>query len=211
MSVEAFVDTNILLYAHTGTARRKREVAANLLGRLWEDRSGSVSTQVLQELYVNLRRKVKPPLVAPAARELVEQYLAWRVVVNDASSVIRAAEIEERYQISFWDALIVDAAIASGASVLWTEDLNHGQRFGSRTRAGIAAACSATEARRNGESFTAPPPVCVPRGPRGRPCRVRCVGFPRPPRCSVEPCGPRAGSCTTPRRRRRRAIRDRPR
>lgn len=126
-----FVDTNVLMYAHDTTAGAKHERARALVERLWHDRSGVVSTQVLQELVVNLRRKVRRPVDIRTVREIVADYLVWEVQVNTAASVVEALEIEERHGLSFWDALIVHAAERAGAAVLYSEDLSDGQRYGS--------------------------------------------------------------------------------
>jgi predicted nucleic acid-binding protein len=131
MSDKYFVDTNILMYAHDASAGAKHDRAKAVLEELWRDRTGVVSTQVLQELAVNLRRKAERPLDAKATREIVADYLTWQVVVNGGESVLEAIDLEARYQISFWDALVVQAAQASGAEVLYSEDLSAGQRYGS--------------------------------------------------------------------------------
>lgn len=130
MSDRYFVDTNILMYAHDTAAGEKHERAKALVEELWEARSGVVSTQVLQELAVNLRRKAKNPLNAKATRELVSDYLAWHVVVNRGDSILEALDLEARYQVSFWDALVIQAAHAAGAEILYSEDLSDGQRYG---------------------------------------------------------------------------------
>ena len=131
MSDRCFVDTNILMYAHDTAAGAKHDRARVLVEELWRSRGGVVSTQVLQELAVNLRRKTRRPLDATSTREIVADYLTWQVVVNGGDSILQALELEERYQISFWDALIVHAAQSSGAEVLSPEDLSDGQRYGS--------------------------------------------------------------------------------
>ena len=130
MSDRYFVDTNILMYAHDTAAGEKHQRAKALIEELWESRSGVVSTQILQELTVNLRRKAKNPLDAKATREVVSDYLAWRVVVNSGESILEALDLEIRYQVSFWDALVIQAAHAAGAEVLYSEDLSDGQRYG---------------------------------------------------------------------------------
>lgn len=130
MSAKRFVDTNILVYAHDRTAGHKHARARALIEELWQTRAGAVSTQVLQELCVNLRRKAGHPLDARTTRNVVTDYLTWHVVVNGTESVLEALELETRYQISFWDALIVCAAETCGAAVLYSEDLSHGQRYG---------------------------------------------------------------------------------
>ena len=131
MSDRYFVDTNILMYAHDTAAGEKHARAKALVEELWENRSGVVSTQVLQELAVNLRRKAKKPLEAKATRDVVSDYLAWHVVVNGGDSILEALDLEARYQISFWDAMVVQAAQASSAEVLYSEDLSDGQTYGS--------------------------------------------------------------------------------
>ena len=130
MSVSCFVDTNVLVYAHDRAGGEKHRVALELLSQLWEDRTAAVSTQVLQELYVNLCKKAGHPLSPEEARSLIADYLRWEVIVNTGDSLLEAIEIETRYGIAFWDALIVQAANASGADVLYSEDLGDGQSYG---------------------------------------------------------------------------------
>jgi predicted nucleic acid-binding protein len=126
-----FVDTNILMYAHDTSAGAKHERAKTVIEELWRNRTGVVSTQVLQELAVNLRRKAGRPLDAKAAREIVADYLTWQVVVNGGEAILEAIDIEARHHISFWDALVVHAAQASGAEVLYSEDLADRESYGS--------------------------------------------------------------------------------
>ena len=130
MSDKYFVDTNILMYAHDTSAGEKHARAKALVEELWRDRTGVVSTQVLQELAVNLRKKAKKPLDAKATRDVVADYLVWQVVVNSGESILEALDLEARYRISFWDALVVQAAQTSGAEVLYSEDLSDGQHYG---------------------------------------------------------------------------------
>jgi len=118
------------MYAHDKAAGAKHERAKALVEELWRDRTGVVSTQVLQELAVNLRRKTSKPLDTKATREVVADYLTWQVVVNGGESVLEALDVEERYHVSFWDALVLQAAQASGAAILYSEDLSDGQTYG---------------------------------------------------------------------------------
>ena len=131
MSDRYFVDTNILMYAHDSAAGEKHQKAKALVEELWEARSGVVSTQVLQELAVNLRKKAKKPLDARATRDVVVDYLAWQVVVNGGDAILEALDLEAKHHISFWDALVIQAAIDAGAEILYSEDLSDGQRYGS--------------------------------------------------------------------------------
>jgi predicted nucleic acid-binding protein len=130
MSDRYFVDTNILMYAHDTAAGDKHARAKALVQELWQNRSGVVSSQILQELAVNLRRKAKKPLDAKATREVVSDYLSWQVVVNGGDSILEALDLEGRHQLSFWDALVVQASQASGAEILYSEDLSDGQTYG---------------------------------------------------------------------------------
>jgi predicted nucleic acid-binding protein len=122
-----FVDTNVLAYAHDRSEPVKQPVARALLDGLWRDRAGALSSQVLQELYVVVTRRFHPPVPPSAARELVVLYASWPVMQVDVPMILAASELEERQTLSFWDALIVEAARRSGATRLLTEDLQHGR------------------------------------------------------------------------------------
>jgi predicted nucleic acid-binding protein len=127
MSDSVFVDTNILIYAYDLDAGRKREIAGAAVKDLWEQQTGVVSNQVLQEFYVNVTRKIPNPLTKSEARAIIENYRYWQVELNGPETILSASEIEERYQLSFWDSLIVAAASNADARRILTEDLNHGQ------------------------------------------------------------------------------------
>ena len=131
MSDKVFVDTNILLYAHDQSTGVKHERARALIEKLWDSGGGVLSTQVLQELCVNLRRKTAHPLSVEHTRALLQDYLSWEIVINTAESILEALIIEQRYIISFWDALIIQAAGSAGASIVYSEDLADGQKYGS--------------------------------------------------------------------------------
>ncbi len=131
MSDRYFVDTNILMYAHDSAAGIKHQRARALIEYLWNSGTGVVSTQVLQEFCVNLRRKTGHPLTTKETRRILEDYRTWEIVVNDFSSILGALECEGRYKISFWDALIIQAAENAGVTALYSEDLTDGQVYGS--------------------------------------------------------------------------------
>jgi predicted nucleic acid-binding protein len=130
MSGKCFVDTNILIYAHDRSTGEKHTRAQALLEQLWESGQAVLSTQVLQELYINLRRKLGHPLPVHEIRQIIRDYTAWQVITNTPESVLDAMEIETRYKTSFWDALILQAAITAGAFILYSEDLAAGQKYG---------------------------------------------------------------------------------
>lgn len=122
-----FVDTNILIYAHDRDAGEKRRLAVGLLTELWASGEGCLSTQVLQEFLVNVTRKIPTPLAMSDARELIRTYSPWVRVATEPAMVLRATEIAEVWRLSFWDSMIVAGAEASGASLVYSEDLAHGQ------------------------------------------------------------------------------------
>jgi predicted nucleic acid-binding protein len=131
MNDKVFVDTNILVYAHDLVSGIKNERARDLIEKLWSAGGGVLSTQVLQELCVNLRRKTLKPLTIEETQSLIHDYSDWEIVVNTHNSIIEALTIESRFQISFWDALIVHAAERAGAEILYSEDFSDGQTYGS--------------------------------------------------------------------------------
>ena len=130
MRDRCFVDTNILMYAHDRSTGVKHVRAQRLLEQLWGSGEGVLSTQVLQELCINLRRIAGNPLPMNEVRLLIREYSTWEVVTNTPESVLLALDIENRYETSFWDALILQAAERSGATILYSEDLAAGQTYG---------------------------------------------------------------------------------
>jgi predicted nucleic acid-binding protein len=127
MSGVVFVDTNILVYAHDADAGAKRERAVDTLRELWEAGTGALSVQVLQEFYVSVTRKLATPVSRFTAREVVGAYGAWIRQPTTVETVLRATEIADVSQVSFWDALIVAAAEQAGAGEVLSEDLSGGQ------------------------------------------------------------------------------------
>jgi len=128
-----FVDTNVLVYAHDARDKAKAAAAIALLTELWADGAGAVSTQVLQEFYSVATGKLRPPMSPAEARQVVADYAEWAVVETTAQLILSATVLHERHEVSFWDALIVEAALLAGADTLLTEDLQHGQQFGALT------------------------------------------------------------------------------
>src|SRR5512135_444997 len=99
MSDRSFVDTNVLVHAHDVDAGERHVVAARLVAELWETHAASISTQVLQELYVNVTRKIPSPLPRAVARHLVRTYSAWPTEVVGPAEIQLASEIEEQHQL----------------------------------------------------------------------------------------------------------------
>lgn len=121
-----FVDTNVLVYARDSSEPEKNRAAMAWMRELWQSRSGRLSHQVLQEYYVTVTRKLRPGLPPAIARDDVRSLMEWDPVQPCPALVEHAWTIEERYGLSFWDALIVAAAAASGAAKLLSEDLQAG-------------------------------------------------------------------------------------
>jgi len=123
---KTFVDTNILVYAYDIDAGAKHQFAKDVLIDLWDGGLGVVSTQVLQEFYITVTRKLSKPLIKRTARELASTYHAWEVFRPDVTDIVAASEMEERLRVNFWDALIITAANRCGATTLLSEDLQDG-------------------------------------------------------------------------------------
>ena len=122
-----FLDTNILVYAYDVSSGRKHDIAKNIVADLWNLRTGVLSIQVLQEFFINVTKKIPKPLDIKTARDIIRDFLLWEVADNDGELMLAAIDVQMKYHFSFWDSLIIAAAIKSGASMLLTEDLNNGQ------------------------------------------------------------------------------------
>lgn len=123
---KVFLDTNILVYAYSTTPEEKHRRAVEILRELWRLENGVLSTQVLQEFFVVVTRKIPKPLDAGTAREIISDLSKWKVVANDSDSILEAIDIHQRHQLSFWDSMIIEAARRGGAKTLLTEDLSNG-------------------------------------------------------------------------------------
>jgi predicted nucleic acid-binding protein len=127
MSVE-FADTSVLVYAHDGGAGARHERSVELLQRLFDDRNGAISTQVLAEFYAAATRKLG--MSSREAEAVIVDLAGWTIHRPSHADLVRAAGLHRRYKLSWWDALIVNSAAELGCSVLWSEDLSDGRRFG---------------------------------------------------------------------------------
>jgi len=129
MTAPVFVDTNVLVYRHDSSETVKQSRADAWHTLLWRLRLGRLSYQVLQELYATLTRGRGLGLDRTKARDITMNYLQWQPIPVDRAILRRAWLVEERYRLSWWDALIVAAAQAFECPILLTEDLQHGQEF----------------------------------------------------------------------------------
>jgi predicted nucleic acid-binding protein len=125
---KTFFDSNIFLYAHSTTDLRKQVIAQELVDQYSKLGQLVLSTQVVQEFYAVGLRKLG--LSRGVLKQSVVALLALPLVLLGRPHILRAIENEERYQISFWDGLILAAAESAGAEILFTEDLNDGQMYG---------------------------------------------------------------------------------
>jgi predicted nucleic acid-binding protein len=123
-----FVDTNVILYAWDADAELRHELSVALLARLAANKSGVLSIQVLMEFYVNATRKFR--MSSHEAEAVLNDFADWRLHRPDYSSVIAAVHLQRRYKLAWYDAMILNSALESDCSILWTEDFSDGQRFG---------------------------------------------------------------------------------
>jgi len=128
MSELAFFDTNVLVYMHDSRNAHKREVALRLFRKHLYTETLVISTQVLQEFYVIVSRKLEN-LRSGQARAITEAYARLNVLTVQPDHIIQAIGVQTRYQISFWDGLILVSAKAARAAFVFSEDLSHGQTY----------------------------------------------------------------------------------
>lgn len=122
-----FVDTNVLVYAYDNQDAQKQQQAKTLLRRLWREKEGCISIQVLQEFYVTTTQKLAHPLSVVEASQIISDLGLWRIHQPQVEDILSAVQIQQRHQLSFWDSMIVRSASQLGCSVIWTEDLNDSQ------------------------------------------------------------------------------------
>jgi predicted nucleic acid-binding protein len=127
---QIFVDTNILVYAYDRSAGQKHTLALQLMEECWNNKNGCLSIQVLQEFFVNVTQKIAIPLELRIARQIVADLAHWRVHTPEASDLLQAIDFLQEYQLSFWDAMVLQSAARLACTRLISEDLNHGQSYG---------------------------------------------------------------------------------
>ncbi len=132
-SILQFVDTNIFIYAFDRSDPDKNMRSTALVKKLWHTGNGCLSSQVLQELYVNITQKVPKPLPYDKASLIIADLGQWKFHMPDLKDILEAITIQQRFELSFWDALIICSANCLGCSILWSEDLSHKQKYGEVT------------------------------------------------------------------------------
>ena len=129
----SFFDTNVLLYLFDNSVPEKKARAQEVFSEEVEAGRAVLSTQILQEFYVNATRKLAEPLPVEVAEAQVRDFARLPLVRVDETMIIAAIERHRSMSFSFWDALMIEAALRAGARRLLTEDLQHGQRIGDLT------------------------------------------------------------------------------
>lgn len=129
MPVDAFIDTNIFVYSISShpTERRKRDKARALLGAV----DFGSSAQVLAEFYVTVTQKIAEPLSESQATQFIARLIRLPIIAIDSDLVLEAIGLKQRHRLSYWDGAIIAAAQRLGAVIIYSEDLNHGQVYGS--------------------------------------------------------------------------------
>jgi predicted nucleic acid-binding protein len=133
MTALVFVDTNVLLYASDENEPSKQPRAQAWLERLWRERLGRTSVQVLSEFYVNLKRLGGTRMTVNECWERMARYFAWKPLPANETLMQRGRQIEQRYRLSWWDSTVVGAVQLQGCTLLLTEDLQDGAVFGNVT------------------------------------------------------------------------------
>lgn len=131
MTAKVFVDTNVLVYSRDASEPQKQKLAMAWMAHLWRTRTGKLSYQVLQEFYLTATAKLQPGLDPENARRDVRSLLAWQPIVVNERVLENAWLVQDGYQISWWDALVVSAAQLADCRYLLTEDLQENQKIGS--------------------------------------------------------------------------------
>ena len=131
MSASFFLDTNVLAYAFDPAAPAKRERARELVNEALSSGSGCISLQVAQEFLNICLRKFAVPMTVPEAAAYLEETLTPLCRVFPSIDLLKSAlELKERCRYSFYDSLIIAAALEAGCELLYSEDLHHGQQIG---------------------------------------------------------------------------------
>jgi predicted nucleic acid-binding protein len=130
MSAKTFLDTNILVYAHDQAYPNKMAKAQELIFQGLRTGQAAISAQVLSEFFVTITQKAKKPMPIERARREIEMLANLEIAEIDASMVLRAIAIKQRWQLNYWDSLIIAAAERTKCATVYSEDFSDGQRFG---------------------------------------------------------------------------------
>ncbi len=126
---DVFIDTNVLLYGVDDADPAKRDRAREWIAACWQRRCGRLSTQVLNEFYVNAKKKFSKAITQGDARAEIRRYQHWRPWVIDHPTIETAWAVESRFGLNYWDALMIAAAQQQGCTLFLSEDLQHEQQI----------------------------------------------------------------------------------
>jgi predicted nucleic acid-binding protein len=124
-----FFDTNILVYLFDNDAPDKKQLTQKLVEGEVKAGTFQTSTQVLQELYVVLTRKLAVPLAMNQAEQVIREFARLSVTQVDIDTILKSIQLQQRLKYSFWDSLIIQSAMQGGASIVYTEDMQNGQQI----------------------------------------------------------------------------------
>ncbi|MHB1660756.1 MAG: PIN domain-containing protein [bacterium] len=122
-----FVDTNVLVYAFDISAGIKHEKAKEIVENCWRLENGIISSQVMEEFYVCLTKKIPVPIDSNIVKQIIKDFLKWKTVVIGGDIILEAIDIHERYKYSFWDSMIIASALKGGANIIFSEDFSNKQ------------------------------------------------------------------------------------
>jgi predicted nucleic acid-binding protein len=125
----SFIDTNILVYAHDISTGKKHDLACDLIEGLQLNKTGCSSIQVMQEFHVTVTQKIRRPMRIDQSLSILLDLSNWKNHSPVNEDVFSAIAIQQRYKLSYWDAMIVQSALACGCKVIYSEDLSHGQEI----------------------------------------------------------------------------------
>ncbi len=131
MPDKVFLDTNIIVYAHDKASPDRKAKSQAILFECLRNGTGVISAQVLSEFFVTITQKVKQPMSSDAAKKEIVLLSTLTTVDIDATLVVEAVNIKERWQLSYWDSLILAAAERAGCGTVYSEDMSDGQHYGS--------------------------------------------------------------------------------
>ena len=129
MSDNIFVDTNILVYSRDSSEAAKQARASEVLSELWKTETGRISVQVCNEYYVTVTQKLDPGLSENEAWTDIESLLAWQPLPLDERVLVKSRACQIKYQLSWWDSLVISAAFFSNCNTILSEDFSHGQEY----------------------------------------------------------------------------------
>jgi predicted nucleic acid-binding protein len=129
MTEKIFVDSNVLVYCRDSAVARKQVAALNWMRHLWQTQRGRISVQVLNEFYLTVTAKLRPGMTKKEAREEVRDLLSWQPLPVHPAVLVRSWDAQNKYELSFWDSMIVASAELQECKYILSEDFNEGQEF----------------------------------------------------------------------------------